>query len=132
LRTEEQKYIAFDLHDAHPQEAVPLPDVGLLPIATSANLPLSAQDRTFVAQHISAEQTRLLYRFSLVGYLAELLVTFLLGAILWNDLNDFSKYAGLFAWFGATFIVMLARYGLYKIFIRRWPPSQCGKSALWH
>lgn len=129
LRTEEQKYIAFDLHDAHPQENVPLPDVGLLPIATSANLPLSAQDRTFVAQHISAEQTRLLYRFSLVGYLAELLVTFLLGAILWNDLNDFSKYAGLFAWFGAAFIVMLARYGLYKIFIRRSPPMAA--LAMW-
>ena len=87
-----------------------------------AHAALSAQDRNFVAQHIAAEQIRLLYRFSLAGYLAELLVAFLLGAILWNDLNDFSKHAALLGWFAATLVVMLARYGLYKLFIRARPP----------
>ncbi len=84
--------------------------------------PPNRQDRAFLAQHIGAEQIRLLYRFSLVGYLAELLVTFLLGAILWNDLDDFSAKPGLFIWFGCAFVVMLTRYGLYKVFIRASPP----------
>ena len=36
---------------------------------------------------LHAEQVRLLFRFSLVGYLATLLVIFILGAILWPDLH---------------------------------------------
>ena len=80
--------------------------------------PVAAQDRAFVGQHIYAEQTRLLYRFSLVGYLAELIVTFLLGAILWDSLG---KRPELFAWFAAAIVVMLLRYGNYKLFIKRNP-----------
>ena len=76
--------------------------------------PVSAHDRIFVTKHIYAEQVRLLFRFSLVGYLAELLVTFLLGAILWNE---FGNRPDLFAWFAAAFLVMVGRYGLYKWFI---------------
>ncbi|MBL8516857.1 MAG: EAL domain-containing protein [Betaproteobacteria bacterium] len=75
---------------------------------------LTDGDRAMVGQHIHAEQVRLLYRFSLVGYLAELLVTFILGAILWVELAN----PMLFAWFVAGFIVMLSRYGMYKLFIR--------------
>lgn len=81
--------------------------------------PISDQDRAFVSAHIAAEQTRLLYRFSVVGYLAELLVIFLLGAVLWQDIGD---RPALFAWFVAAFWVMLPRYGLYKLFARRNPP----------
>ena len=92
-----------------------------IPPPTTPTL-INALDRTFLAQHIGAEQIRLLYRFSLAGYLAELLVTFLLGTILWNDLDDFSAHKGLFIWFGCAFVVMLARYGLYKLFIRASPP----------
>lgn len=76
--------------------------------------PATTQDRVFAAKHIYAEQVRLLFRFSLVGYLAELLVTFLLGAILWNE---FGNRPDLFVWFAAAFLVMVGRYGLYKWFI---------------
>lgn len=76
--------------------------------------PATTQDRVFAAKHIYAEQIRLLFRFSLVGYLAELLVTFLLGAILWNE---FGNRPDLFVWFAAAFLVMVGRYGLYKWFI---------------
>ena len=75
------------------------------------------QDRALVGQHIYAEQTRLLYRFSVVGYLAELMVTFILGAILWEELLR----PLLFAWFVVAFLVMLGRYGLYKLFILKNP-----------
>ena len=75
------------------------------------------QDRALVGQHIYAEQTRLLYRFSVVGYLAELIVTFILGAILWEELLR----PLLFAWFVVAFLVMLGRYGLYKLFILKNP-----------
>lgn len=47
-------------------------------------------------QPLHAEQIRLLFRFSLVGYLATLLVI-ILGAILWEDLER----PALFAWFVA-------------------------------
>lgn len=88
----------------------------------SLGAPVSAQDRAFVAKHIFAEQVRLLYRFSLVGYLAEFMVTFLLGAILWNDLGQRPE---LFLWFLAAIAVMLGRYALYKMFIRANPsPDQ--------
>ena len=80
--------------------------------------PVAADDRVFVAKHIFAEQVRLLYRFSLAGYLAELVVTFLLGALLWNELGQRPE---LFAWFFVAFVLMIGRYGLYKIFIRAIP-----------
>jgi diguanylate cyclase (GGDEF)-like protein/PAS domain S-box-containing protein len=79
-----------------------------------ASAVLTDGDRVMVGQHIHAEQIRLLYRFSLVGYLAEFLVTFILGAILWVEMSN----PLLFGWFVACFLVMLARYGLYKLFIR--------------
>jgi diguanylate cyclase (GGDEF)-like protein/PAS domain S-box-containing protein len=75
------------------------------------------QDRALVGQHIYAEQIRLLYRFSVVGYLAELMVTFILGAILWEEMLR----PQLFAWFVVAFLVMLGRYGLYKLFILKNP-----------
>ena len=109
LRSKEQQIIATDSGHADTPGATPLEfDLGSAPLGALANSAspaiahedangsnndpahaaahssLRAQDRSFVAQHIAAEQVRLLYRFSLVGYLAELLVTFLLGAILWN------------------------------------------------
>ncbi len=82
----------------------------------------SPQDREFVTQQIHAEQVRLLYRFSLVGYLAEFMVTFLLGAILWNELGIRPE---LFTWFAVAILVMVGRYSLYKLFIRANPqPDQ--------
>lgn len=87
----------------------------------SLTSPVTPQDRAFVAQHIYAEQIRLLYRFSLVAYLAELMVTFLLGAILWNELGERPI---LFVWFVAAITVMLGRYGLYKLFIRANPTPE--------
>ena len=50
---------------------------------------------------LHAEQIRLLFRFSLVGYLATLLVIFILGAILWEDL----AHPALFIWFVSTSLV---------------------------
>ena len=86
--------------------------------ATGAPLfKLTPQDRAFIEYPIFAEQTRLLYRFSVVGYLVELMVTFLLGAILWEEMSR----PLMFAWFIAAFLVMLGRYGLYKMFIRKNP-----------
>ncbi len=87
----------------------------------SLSTPVSAHDRAFVAKHIFAEQVRLLFRFSLVGYLAELMVTFLLGAILWNDLGERPE---LFVWFMAASLVMIGRYLLYKLFIRANPSPE--------
>jgi diguanylate cyclase (GGDEF)-like protein/PAS domain S-box-containing protein len=92
------------------------PDAGISSTDLPAlNATATVHDRAFVATHIFAEQVRLLYRFSLVGYLAELMVTFLLGAILWNDLGSRPE---LFGWFAAASVIMIARYGLYKWFIR--------------
>ncbi len=85
----------------------------------SLSAPIAADDRTFVAKHIFSEQVRLLYRFSLAGYLAELVVTFLLGALLWNELGQRPE---LFAWFAAAFFLMITRYGLYNFFVRANPP----------
>jgi diguanylate cyclase (GGDEF)-like protein/PAS domain S-box-containing protein len=67
---------------------------------------------------IREEQIRLLFRFSLVGYLATLLVVFILGAVLWEDLAR----PLLFAWFAAISAITVGRYALYKIFINRDPP----------
>jgi diguanylate cyclase (GGDEF)-like protein/PAS domain S-box-containing protein len=68
---------------------------------------------------LHAEQVRLLFRFSLVGYLATLLVIFILGAILWEDL----AHPALFLWFVAVSLVAVGRYLLYKAFIGRVPPA---------
>jgi diguanylate cyclase (GGDEF)-like protein/PAS domain S-box-containing protein len=94
-----------------------------VPQHSAAGLPnvnegaLTDRDRSLVVQHLYIEQTRLLYRFSLVGYLAELMVTFILGAILWEELSS----PALYIWFVAMFVVLLGRYGLYKVFIRAHP-----------
>ena len=66
-----------------------------------------------------AEQIRLLFRFSLVGYLATLLVIFILGAILWEDL----AHPALFVWFVSIALVAIGRYLLYKAFIRQARPA---------
>ena len=67
---------------------------------------------------VREEQVRLLFRFSLAGYLATLLVVFILGAVLWQELAR----PVLFAWFIAISLVTIGRYALYKIFINRDPP----------
>ena len=74
---------------------------------------------------LQAEQLRLLFRFSVVGHLATLLVIFILGGILWQDLARPS----LFMWFIATAMVAIGRYLLYKAFIRDSPPA--ADLALW-
>ncbi len=68
---------------------------------------------------VREEQVRLLFRFSLVGYLATLLVIFILGAVLWDQLAR----PLLFAWFAAISLITIGRYALYKVFINRDPPS---------
>jgi len=67
---------------------------------------------------VREDQVRLLFRFSLIGYLATLIVVFVLGAILWDELAR----PPLFAWFGAVLAVTLGRYALYKVFLNRDPP----------
>ena len=57
---------------------------------------------------VREEQVRLLFRFSLVGYLATLLVVFILGAVLWEDLAK----PPLFAWFAAISLITVGRYAL--------------------
>ena len=74
---------------------------------------------------LHAEQIRLLFRFSLVGYLATLLVIFILGAILWEDLAQ----PALFIWFVSTSLVAIGRYFLYKAFFTRNPPP--GEMQMW-
>src|SRR6476469_3528988 len=69
---------------------------------------------------LHAEQLRLLFRFSLVGYLATLLVVFILGAILWEDLAR----PQLFAWFVAVAMVAVGRYLIYKAYIQSPPPLE--------
>jgi len=71
-------------------------------------------DRAADHNQLYAEQVRLLFRFSVVGTLATLLVIILLGAILWDDLSP-----AFFAWFVAISAVTVARYALYKAFFRR-------------
>ena len=69
---------------------------------------------------LHAEQLRLLFRFSLVGYLATLLVVFILGAILWEDLAR----PALFAWFVAISLVAIGRYLIYKAYVQSDPPPE--------
>src|SRR5258708_9828225 len=85
---------------------------------------VSPQGETAQAQHaepaddlLQAEQIRLLFRFSLVGHLATLLVIFILGAILWEDLAR----PALFIWFFSISLVAVGRYLLYKAFIAHAP-----------
>jgi len=98
----------------------PVEGAGARPEGGAAPDPIASQppnDRAFILQHIYAEQIRLLYRFSLVGYLAEFVVTFILGAVLWEEMAR----PILFLWFIAAFVVMLVRYGLYKWFVHVQP-----------
>lgn len=81
--------------------------------------PDSAGPRAGFLGSVREEQVRLLYRFSIIGYLATLLVVFILGAVLWEDL----AHPLLFAWFAAISIVTTGRYVLYKIFVNRGPPA---------
>jgi PAS domain-containing protein len=74
---------------------------------------------------LQAEQLRLLFRFSVVGHLATLLVIFILGGILWQDLAR----PALFMWFVATSLTAIGRYLLYKAFLQRNPPAE--ESRLW-
>jgi diguanylate cyclase (GGDEF)-like protein/PAS domain S-box-containing protein len=69
-------------------------------------------------ERVREDQVRLLYRFSLVGYLATLLVVFILGAVLWEQLDR----PLLFAWFAAISAITMGRYAVYKLFINREPP----------
>ena len=77
-----------------------------------------------VERRIAEEQIRLLFRLSLVGYLATLLVVFILGAILWEQL----AHPALFAWFAAISAITVARYGLYKVFVNTQPPANALKA----
>ncbi|MBC8022547.1 MAG: EAL domain-containing protein [Burkholderiales bacterium] len=74
---------------------------------------------------LQAEQLRLLFRFSVVGHLATLLVIFILGGILWQDLAR----PALFMWFVATTLTAVGRYLLYKAFLQSSPPPE--ESRLW-
>ncbi|HET6265596.1 MAG TPA: EAL domain-containing protein [Usitatibacter sp.] len=67
----------------------------------------------------------MLFRFSLVGYLATLLVVFILGGILWEDLAR----PQLFAWFVAVSMVAVGRYLIYKAYIESVPPPE--QSQMW-
>ena len=70
---------------------------------------------------LHAEQLKLLFRFSLVGYLATLVVVFILGAILWDDLAR----PALFAWFVAVSLVAVGRYLMYRAYLQAAPgPAQ--------
>ncbi|HEX3059840.1 MAG TPA: hypothetical protein VHP62_10800, partial [Usitatibacter sp.] len=64
---------------------------------------------------LQLEQLRLLFRFSVVGHLATLLVIFILGGILWQDLAR----PALFMWFVATSLTAVGRYLVYKAFLNR-------------
>ncbi len=82
-------------------------------------------DPDIVDNALQAEQLRLLFRFSVVGHLATLLVIFILGGILWQDLAR----PALFMWFVATSLTAVGRYLLYKAFLHRNPPPE--ESGLW-
>ena len=74
---------------------------------------------------LQAEQVRLLFRFSLVGYLATLMVVMILGALLWQEMSR----PALFAWFVAVSMVTVGRYLLYKAFIQASPGDE--ETAKW-
>jgi diguanylate cyclase (GGDEF)-like protein/PAS domain S-box-containing protein len=91
----------------------------MTPVGTATQPREAAADNA-----LHAEQIRLLFRFSLVGYLATLLVVFILGAILWNDLHP-----ALFAWFIAVALVTIGRYLIYKAFAQSAAPD--AQMPLW-
>ncbi len=76
------------------------------------------QDSTTEYSLVFAEQVRLLYRLSLVGYLATLLVAFALGAVLWSEL---SPRPALFIWLAFISVMTVLRYGLYKAYMSAKP-----------
>jgi diguanylate cyclase (GGDEF)-like protein/PAS domain S-box-containing protein len=77
---------------------------------------------------IYAEQVRLLYRLSLVGYLATLLAALALGAVLWNELSR----PALFVWLAFICLITIARYGLYKAYMGAKPgPDQAPAWGTW-
>jgi diguanylate cyclase (GGDEF)-like protein/PAS domain S-box-containing protein len=77
---------------------------------------------------IYAEQVRLLYRLSLVGYLATLLTALALGAVLWNELSR----PALFVWLAFICVITIARYGLYKAYMGAKPgPAQAPAWGTW-
>ena len=86
---------------------------------TSRSSAAAPTDPQAADQTLQAEQLRLLFRFSVVGHLATLLVIFILGAILWEDLAR----PALFMWFVATSLTAIGRYLLYKAFINESPPA---------
>src|SRR3954469_22040522 len=77
--------------------------------------PIATKDPMSSDATLQAEQIRLLFRFSLVGYLATLLVIFILGAMLWEDLAQ----RGPLRWVVSISLVTIGRYLLYKAFIQR-------------
>jgi PAS domain S-box-containing protein len=87
-----------------------------LPKTVSAKAAI--QDNSAETSLVYAEQVRLLYRLSLVGYLATLMVAFALGAVLWNELTP---RPGLFVWLAFISILTIVRYGLYKAYMSAKP-----------
>ncbi len=69
---------------------------------------------------IYAEQVRLMYRLSLVGYLATLMVALVLGAALWNELSR----PALFIWLTFICLLTIGRYGLYKAYMGAKPGAR--------
>ncbi len=90
----------------------------MTPQASPAKPPESAGPRSSPLGTVREEQVRLLFRFSLVGYLATLLVVFILGAVLWDQMSR----PLLFAWFAAISVITIGRYAIYKLFLNRDPP----------
>jgi PAS domain S-box-containing protein len=90
--------------------------VNLIASPTAVNRVMQAS--TAETELVYAEQVRLLYRLSLVGYLATLLVALALGAVLWNEL---SPRPALFAWLAFITVLTIARYGLYKAYMSAKP-----------
>ena len=84
---------------------------------TPASPPAQPADPPQDELALRAEQVRLLFRFSLVGYLATLMVVLTLGALLWNEMSR----PALFAWFVAASLVTVGRYLIYKAFIQASP-----------
>lgn len=112
------------LHSKHEHARAAAPPAqacrsGMSPHDPPANAPDPARPPAGPSPAIREEQVRLLFRFSLVGYLATLLVVFILGAVLWEELSR----PPLFAWFAAISLVTVGRYALYKLFINRNPPA---------
>jgi diguanylate cyclase (GGDEF)-like protein/PAS domain S-box-containing protein len=101
------------------------PEVAFL--RSSQTAALGELDRGRVALQVHAEQVRLLYRFAPVGLLASLLVLFVLGGILWQELSR----PALFGWFIAAFLITIANYGLYKTFVNLKPGDEQLESWEW-